>query len=355
MGDPTVREAIPWQLQALRSAKGKPASPAKPLAVNSAAVNSAATKPSLKGASPSVSTSKVAKAGGKAPSEATFDRTVLQPGMDVRMAELVLAEASRADVPAPSGPRVLPALPADRPPESGVRITYVEPEPAPASLAESLSFQVYTVDQLERRTGARPNAPKIVLEAPPEPWRAAWHGVRVFLREAFRWVVSGPTRGVDARTALGAPYAAMVANVRAFVRATDWRRIGVGLGVGVATVSALVFVVVTVAELTDDLKPASKRSVHLTTASLAASAPKAPVDGTPATPRPSLPASTSAPTTMTNAPISVAPRAPLLPASVLDGAARADSSAIAPPPVRETTARGAKGPARRDAAEVFTP
>lgn len=267
------------------------------------------------------------------------------------MAELVLADAHRAEVP--HGERRRPALPIEVPPDSGVRISYVEPEPMAAPLSESLSFHVYTFDELERRTSLRPSASKLVLDAPHVPWLAAWHAVRAFFHEAFRWAVSGRRSGVDARTALAAPYAVMSEHVRAFLRAADWRRIGVGLGVGIATVAALVFVVVTVAELTDDLKPASKRSVHLTTATLAApmsAAPAKSFEGAPSAPR----SPTTGGSTSTSAPIAPTERAPLLPASTLAGDVRADSFAIAPAS-RAVPARTTKSGGRRDTAEVFTP
>src|SRR5690606_49704 len=127
-------------------------------------------------------------------------------------------------------------LPLEMPPDSGVRVTYVEPaplperKPPPVPTPESLSFQVYTVDQLARRAERRPATTKPALDAPPAPWRAALGSVLALAGASLRWLVSGRKSGASARAALSGPYAMMKAHVRAFVRATDWKRIGFGLG-----------------------------------------------------------------------------------------------------------------------------
>lgn len=278
------------------------------------------------------------------------------------------ARASRAPLaliepPPPSGVRLSePPQPAARiatpvvasptpaaPPEPPGELVVAAPSAAPLPPTDDsrLTYRVYTVADLERTSDAPVSmrASRVVSDTTTARTRAllvrAWGAVATFLRAAKAWATAQGSRP-DPRVALREPFDAMGDELELVVRSVDWKRVGVSFGIAVGASLTLLFAVLTVAELTDDLKPASGPRMSL-------EAPGLP-------PTPSLGAPAAAATTMAPAAV-VAPVAAAEPAS--------DTLEIDPPappapaakrgPLSGKKAQGKKKLAFRNADEIFKP
>lgn len=175
----------------------------------------------------------------------------------------------------------------DDDPPSGVRLNEKARETAVAApdLAgdEGLSFKVYTVAELDRRLGDSPPAiirPSIsavtAQPKPPSPWIPVRRALVAVLYAAKSWTLMDRNSRPALRDALRAPCVVLVHDLRPALASVEWKRHAIAAGAGVVAVIVLLFAVLTVAELTDDLKPA--RADGATTMILPPQA--APSDGT---------------------------------------------------------------------------
>lgn len=107
----------------------------------------------------------------------------------------------------------------------------------------SLSYRVYTADEIPRAPRARP-AP------PPSPWPPVRRAIRDLALAAKEWAVEGGPRP-PLRLALRAPFDDVVRVLRPALATVDWKRLGIGVAVGIGTLVTLLFVVLAIADLAD--------------------------------------------------------------------------------------------------------
>jgi hypothetical protein len=145
-------------------------------------------------------------------------------------------------------------------PMSGVCVSEKSAESDDAAV---LSYRVYTLADLEARgVESSPRLSRIAFEAAapkaPPSW-AAWRKVASLLltlgSSAFAW---GTTKGQRPPflATLTPPFDAFADALQDALERVEWRKVVTGVSVGVGTAAVLLFVVLTAAELTDDLKPA---------------------------------------------------------------------------------------------------
>lgn len=146
-------------------------------------------------------------------------------------------------------------------PDSGV---YTSGEHRAANAAEEnapLSFKVYSLAELEARGIASDlsvNATRMsmaLMAQKQTPWddvgRAALH----VLRLAKTWALTKGPRPAP-KDVFHAPLVALGFELRTALRQVDWKKVGTYAAIAFGTFLVLLFAVVTVADLTDDLKPA---------------------------------------------------------------------------------------------------
>ena len=216
-------------------------------------------------------------------------------------------------------------------------------EPVVPTDSGGLSYQVYTLKDLEARGVAadlsvNSTRMSMVMTAPkPNAWADVARAAVVVVRIAKTWVTA-PSPRPPAKDAFRAPIVALTYELRQAVKTIDWKKVGTYAALSVGVFLFLLFAVVTVAELTDDLKPARVSSTQTgdsyTSAIVAA--------------QPSVAAR----------PV-VAPPPPPAPASTGDGLEVSADPTPAPPapaPVAKTPAKK-KGAAKKKprTGEVFTP
>lgn len=214
--------------------------------------------------------------------------------------------------PPPPAPEALLALSAfeDVPPPSGVRLS--EP-PAPAAdvaiasgdEAPALSFKVYTLAELERRSDApmamSMRASRAAYDGSFSMSRSAQHLARAknavvtFLKAALAWWRTSKMEREPAKIALRQPFDAMGDELELVVRSVDWKKAGVYTGIAVGATLTLLFTVLTAAELTDDLHTNGKARMNLQSTSAVnppplAAAPLPPAPAVIAPPAPAAPA-----------------------------------------------------------------
>jgi hypothetical protein len=145
-----------------------------------------------------------------------------------------------------------------RGPSSGVQIS--ERHPVVDALEDNVSFKVYTLAELDRRmrdtpaSFVRPSV-GVIVEKGPSPWPRAGAALLALATTFKAWLLLGSGRPALG-DALRAPSVVLDLELRAAIRTVEWKRVGMFGGAGLATAFALLFIVLTVAELTDDLKPA---------------------------------------------------------------------------------------------------
>lgn len=165
--------------------------------------------------------------------------------------------------------------------DSGIRENDKDKAPDEGPLSErvddpALSFRAYTIADLEKEgkpISIRPTRYSIVAEAQkPATGTMAHLGEIAFaggnlLHACFAWL-RGPGPRPKLADALRAPWVAFAAEIRRGIKALNWKKLSIGVAIGATTLLVLLLVVLTAAELTDDLKPARASGVQTTTASV---------------------------------------------------------------------------------------
>lgn len=167
----------------------------------------------------------------------------------------------------------------EKAPDSGVRPSVNEPvlpdDGAP------LSFQVYTVADLDKHVSARPPRMSMAFAqayVPPEPATVGelWAATKGIFAALFLFVHAHVHR-VKPRPRLRSLLEPAVATWKEQFKKTlavlPWRKIAITMGIAFGTLLVLLFVVLTAAELTDDLKPAKTTSTSAITSSDSKEAP----------------------------------------------------------------------------------
>lgn len=159
-------------------------------------------------------------------------------------------------------------------PPSGVRMSEPSPEPeAQAAEAVDLSFKVYTLAELERRSDApvsmRASRANFDSTDSSRASRGPLHlarvgsALRAFALASIEWFKTKGERP-KARVALRQPFDLLGDELQRAVESVDWKKLGVTTGIIVGASLTILFAVLTAAELTDDLKPPGA-AAHLAT------------------------------------------------------------------------------------------
>jgi hypothetical protein len=156
-----------------------------------------------------------------------------------------------------------PSEPVEMPPSSGVRMS--EPgqaaiaTPLPDDVAGSLSFKVYTLDELERRSDAPASmrSSRASFDTTASRTAQRWQRVRLalaaFAAASLAWVkIKGERPSL--KVALRQPFDDLGDDLQVAVEAIDWKKLGVTSGIVIGATLSLLFAVLTAAELTDDLR-----------------------------------------------------------------------------------------------------
>lgn len=139
------------------------------------------------------------------------------------------------------------------PPDSGVRPSE---ENGPA---RPLTYSVYTVADLEARSQAYPQ--RMSMPAVPSPavqparWLETGKAAAALLRVCWAHVRAPKPRPRLSDVAQ-VPYQLFLTELRISLRSVPWKKLATGSGIALGTLLVLLFIVLTAAELTDDLKPA---------------------------------------------------------------------------------------------------
>jgi hypothetical protein len=158
------------------------------------------------------------------------------------------------------------------PPSSGVRMSEPgEAAPNTGDVPDSLlSFKVYTLAELERRSDAPVSmrASRVNFDMTSsrssQHWQRALAALKVFATASMEWLKIKGERP-KLKVALRQPFDNLGDELQVAVESVDWKKIGVTTGIVVGATLTLLFAVLTAAELTDDLKPAGS-SAHLASA-----------------------------------------------------------------------------------------
>ncbi len=270
---------------------------------------------------------------------------LLQKKMEEKEKEKLRAAMETPPPPAPEALMALEAFEDTPVPSSGVRLSDA---PIPAANAsgsdDGLSYKVYTIADLERRSDA-PVAMAARMSRgsfDQSASRSAQHALRArnavlgFFKAALAWARTSKTEREPIKKALRAPFDQMGDELEFVVRSIDWKKAGVYTGIAVGATLTLLFAVLTAAELTDDLHPAN---------------------GAARTSMTSAPPPAAAPALPTTATVAVAPVA--APAPAPEEIVEIDSPAPAPakkPVAKKGVAPGGKKKlAFRNADDVFKP
>ena len=190
--------------------------------------------------------------------------------MERRVAERIAAKASGRAPPTKSGRSDIPPWKQsgsgagaydseERAPDSGVRAS--EPKLDIAAFAQEarpLTFTVYSVEELDARQRVSAPPPS-VPPPPPSRWPDAWRSTKALGQAWLAWYKTPKPRS-RMMDVCGVPLAALRADLAASLMQLPWRKIFVRGGLGLATFFFLLFIVLTAAELTDDLKPGAPRA-----------------------------------------------------------------------------------------------
>jgi hypothetical protein len=148
---------------------------------------------------------------------------------------------------------VVNASPVEEAPKSGVRMGGPD---LPA--ARPLTFTVYSVEELDARQ--RVAAPPPSEPAPqPSRWPEVLRSAKALFRAWRAWYKTPKprTRMMDV---CGVAIATLRVDLLAALQELPWRKILVRGGIGFASFLFLLFAVLTVADLSDDLKPSASRA-----------------------------------------------------------------------------------------------
>jgi hypothetical protein len=161
-------------------------------------------------------------------------------------------------------------LKGDRPPDSGIRAS--QPDEAATELqvptvgtpgARGLSFTVYSVEDLDARQ--RVTAPPPAPEEIPSKWPDVWASFKVVATTALGVLRTPKTQPrPKLMDAIRIPIAQFRGDLLIALKELPWKKIAVRGGIAVGCIVFALALVVTAADLTDDLKP-----THATNASAA--------------------------------------------------------------------------------------
>lgn len=151
----------------------------------------------------------------------------------------------------------------DVPPSSGVRMSEPHAQIASAQ-AEGpdslLSFKVYTLAELERRSDAPVSMRSsrvnfdLTSSRSSQHWQRAFVALKAFATASIAWLqIKGERPKLT--VALRQPFDDLGDELQVAVESVDWKKLGVTTGIVVGATLTLLFAVLTAAELTDDLKP----------------------------------------------------------------------------------------------------
>lgn len=243
-----------------------------------------------------------------------------------------------------------PASPEDSvevPPSSGVRMS--EPGAAAPITAEGpdslLSFKVYTLAELERRSDAPVSmrASRVSFDLTSsrssQHWQRAFAALTTFATASLAWLrIKGERPKL--KVALRQPFDNLGDELQVAVESVDWKKIGVTTGIVVGATLTLLFAVLTAAELTDDLKPAGS-AAHLASTETTGVPARAALDGRRVAPATNMAAMGVQP--VEPAPIVIAPP----PAAVAAG--EVDELAETPAPAAKKAKKAAAKPKAKQA------
>lgn len=209
--------------------------------------------------------------GQNSPRRDRGEKVVPWKEMERRVAERIAAKAAgrqpptksgRSDIPpwkqSPTSSGSIESYSEERAPDSGVRAS--EPRldiAAFASEARPLTFTVYSVEELDARQRVSAPPPSIP-PPPPSRWPDAWRSTKALMRAWVAWYQTPKPRS-RMMDVCGVPFATLRADVFAALGQLPWKKIFVRGGIGLASFFFLLFIVLTAAELTDDLKPSASR------------------------------------------------------------------------------------------------
>ncbi len=151
----------------------------------------------------------------------------------------------------------------EAPPSSGVRMSDSGPAASDVSavgMPDSLSFKVYTMADLERRSDApiSMRASRVNFDMTSSRsslhWQRAFVALKAFASASLAWLTTKGERP-SVKVALRKPFDNLGDELQVAVESIDWRKLGVTTGIVVGATLTLLFAVLTAAELTDDLRP----------------------------------------------------------------------------------------------------
>jgi hypothetical protein len=174
-----------------------------------------------------------------------------------------------------------------------------------------LTYSMYTIDQIEARE-VQAQRLSVVM---PQPQVLQWSDVArsglVLLRTLATWAKSSPRpRAMDV---CRVPLTAFSADLRAVLARLPWKKIGLGAAIGLGALVLFLFAIVTVAELTDDLKPTHAAVAPALTAAPPTVAAPLPIAAAAAAEPPAVVELDDAPPTAPATKAAPAPRAPAKP------------------------------------------
>lgn len=201
--------------------------------------------------------------------------------MEKKLAERLAAKAAAGELSGERervAPRVEGVPRASEPP-----VASGELERAPASgvlpstedaASPPLTYAVYTVADLEARGQARAAIASAQTGVPSRVrWAEVARSVERLVRAFSGWR-KAPSPRPRCLDVCRVPLEVLAADTKAALRVLPWRTIAAGAAIACGSAFLLLFVVLTVAELTDDLKPARPAS-KAAVAALAVEAPAA--------------------------------------------------------------------------------
>jgi hypothetical protein len=235
-------------------------------------------------------------------------------------------------------------------PDSGVRHSSadgVEPIPqVPDDPHRPLTYSVYTASEIEAVRQQRMSMVGIQVEAQPSNWVDVRKSLAAVVRAFYTGYVKAKPRP-RLRDVCQVPAIAFFADLRAALSRLPWKKIGWIATVAGGAMALLLFTVITVAELTDDLKPT--RPEASASASASAAAVKAPPP--PAAEPPPPAASNEAPIELdddsanaTPAPAAAAPAPAAAKPKPKASAAAASPAAAKPKPKASSSSPKPSGP-----------
>lgn len=185
--------------------------------------------------------------------------------MERDLTHRIVAEAPRgplATEPEPPWKRARQAdHESDAPPGSGVRASSLQDVVAADDSSRTLTYSMYTLAELDEARAPRASISSARMEE-PSPWAAAGRSGLAALRALRSWTTQSPKPRPLLMDVCRAPFAAFAADLRVALGRLPWKKIGWTTAYLFAGATVFLVAVMTVAELTDDLKPARAASPH---------------------------------------------------------------------------------------------